>query len=158
MEQSLDVGFSVDQDHPRSERNFGMLWKAPKTLPKPTSSQPLPELNPLQVYTFNQSKSEPSHQPPNHIKTNPLSNHGSLRGSSEPIPPRPLLATDSSARERLDKRRRFMWKLISGTMVGRAVVLTTHSMEECEALCNRASPLEDEKPRQLLRRLAPGVC
>ncbi|CAJ1389550.1 unnamed protein product [Effrenium voratum] len=33
--------------------------------------------------------------------------------------------------------RRFMWKLISGTMVGRAVVLTTHSMEECEALCNR---------------------
>ncbi|CAE7550939.1 ABCA1 [Symbiodinium sp. CCMP2592] len=33
--------------------------------------------------------------------------------------------------------RRFMWKLISSTMVGRAVILTTHSMEECEALCNR---------------------
>ncbi|CAL1171712.1 unnamed protein product, partial [Cladocopium goreaui] len=33
--------------------------------------------------------------------------------------------------------RRFMWKLISSTMLGRAVILTTHSMEECEALCSR---------------------
>ena len=31
--------------------------------------------------------------------------------------------------------RRFMWKLISSSMLGRAVILTTHSMEECEALC-----------------------
>eukprot|EP00919_Chromeraceae_sp_WS-2016_P045866 GHVR01109062.1.p1 GENE.GHVR01109062.1~~GHVR01109062.1.p1 ORF type:complete len:1632 (+),score=425.06 GHVR01109062.1:892-5787(+) len=31
--------------------------------------------------------------------------------------------------------RRFMWSLISTTMKGRAVILTTHSMEECEALC-----------------------
>ena len=30
-----------------------------------------------------------------------------------------------------------MWKFISDTMAGRVVVLTTHSMEECEALCNR---------------------
>lgn len=33
--------------------------------------------------------------------------------------------------------RRFMWKLISTTMQGRSVILTTHSMDECEALCSR---------------------
>merc|ERR1719444_62072 len=33
--------------------------------------------------------------------------------------------------------RRFMWKLISSTMQGRSVILTTHSMDECEALCSR---------------------
>merc|ERR1712154_146423 len=30
-----------------------------------------------------------------------------------------------------------MWEFISTTMAGRCVILTTHSMEECEALCNR---------------------
>ena len=33
--------------------------------------------------------------------------------------------------------RRFMWTLISGTMQGRSVILTTNSMDECEALCAR---------------------
>mmetsp|Transcript_30238 Transcript_30238/g.68157 ORF Transcript_30238/g.68157 Transcript_30238/m.68157 type:complete len:593 (-) Transcript_30238:233-2011(-) len=33
--------------------------------------------------------------------------------------------------------RRFVWQLISNTMRGRAVILTTHSMDECEALCAR---------------------
>lgn len=33
--------------------------------------------------------------------------------------------------------RRFMWELISSTMRGRCVILTTHSMDECEALCSR---------------------
>merc|ERR1712154_539759 len=33
--------------------------------------------------------------------------------------------------------RRFMWEFIAATMSGRCVILTTHSMEECEALCNR---------------------
>ena len=33
--------------------------------------------------------------------------------------------------------RRFMWDFISETMTRRAVILTTHSMEECEALCSR---------------------
>uniref|UniRef100_A0A7S2H6H7 ABC transporter domain-containing protein n=1 Tax=Alexandrium andersonii TaxID=327968 RepID=A0A7S2H6H7_9DINO len=33
--------------------------------------------------------------------------------------------------------RRFMWMLISSTMQGRSVILTTHSMDECEALCGR---------------------
>jgi len=33
--------------------------------------------------------------------------------------------------------RRFMWKLISRTMFGRSCILTTHSMEEAEALCGR---------------------
>ena len=30
-----------------------------------------------------------------------------------------------------------MWDFISQTMSGRSVILTTHSMEECEALCHR---------------------
>lgn len=33
--------------------------------------------------------------------------------------------------------RRFMWDVISSMVVGRTIVLTSHSMEECEALCNR---------------------
>eukprot|EP00463_Aulacantha_scolymantha_P003285 TRINITY_DN411_c0_g3_i1.p1 TRINITY_DN411_c0_g3~~TRINITY_DN411_c0_g3_i1.p1 ORF type:complete len:528 (+),score=67.75 TRINITY_DN411_c0_g3_i1:109-1584(+) len=33
--------------------------------------------------------------------------------------------------------RRFMWDFICETMSSRAVILTTHSMEECEALCQR---------------------
>jgi ABC-type multidrug transport system ATPase subunit len=33
--------------------------------------------------------------------------------------------------------RREIWRLISSTMKGRAVILVSHSMEECEALCQR---------------------
>ena len=33
--------------------------------------------------------------------------------------------------------RRSMWSFIRSTMKGRCVILTTHSMEECEALCDR---------------------
>ena len=33
--------------------------------------------------------------------------------------------------------RRFMWDVISSMTAGRTIVLTSHSMEECEALCNR---------------------
>eukprot|EP00483_Globobulimina_turgida_P011699 UN11721 len=33
--------------------------------------------------------------------------------------------------------RRSMWEFIRATMSGRCVILTTHSMEECEALCHR---------------------
>jgi len=33
--------------------------------------------------------------------------------------------------------RRFMWNVIANTMAGRSVILTTHSMEEAEALSNR---------------------
>merc|ERR550517_1585451 len=35
------------------------------------------------------------------------------------------------------KSRRFMWNLINETMSGRSLILTTHSMAEAEALCNR---------------------
>ena len=36
------------------------------------------------------------------------------------------------------KARRFLWdSIIKITKEGRAVVLTSHSMEECEVLCNR---------------------
>lgn len=33
--------------------------------------------------------------------------------------------------------RRHLWDFVSLTMQSRSVVLTTHSMEECEALCQR---------------------
>jgi len=33
--------------------------------------------------------------------------------------------------------RRFMWSVIESISDGRSVILTTHSMEECEALCSR---------------------
>ena len=36
-----------------------------------------------------------------------------------------------------------MWNFISHTMVSRAVILTTHSMEECEALCSRLTIVVD---------------
>ena len=37
----------------------------------------------------------------------------------------------------MDEARRFMWDVISASTRGRTIVLTSHSMEECEALCNR---------------------
>ncbi|XP_048589175.1 phospholipid-transporting ATPase ABCA1-like isoform X2 [Nematostella vectensis] len=38
------------------------------------------------------------------------------------------------------KARRFLWNIITGIMKeGRTVILTSHSMEECEALCNRVA-------------------
>lgn len=39
----------------------------------------------------------------------------------------------------LDPRaRRFLWSLISGVVkAGRSVVLTSHAMDECQALCTR---------------------
>ena len=33
--------------------------------------------------------------------------------------------------------RRFMWQVIADTMNGRSVILTTHTMEEAEALSHR---------------------
>eukprot|EP01113_Clastostelium_recurvatum_P037818 TRINITY_DN556_c1_g1_i1.p1 TRINITY_DN556_c1_g1~~TRINITY_DN556_c1_g1_i1.p1 ORF type:complete len:1777 (-),score=529.48 TRINITY_DN556_c1_g1_i1:1681-6783(-) len=33
--------------------------------------------------------------------------------------------------------RRLMWNVVTALMAGKAVILTTHSMEECEALCSR---------------------
>eukprot|EP00929_Paragymnodinium_shiwhaense_P046547 TRINITY_DN23705_c0_g1_i1.p1 TRINITY_DN23705_c0_g1~~TRINITY_DN23705_c0_g1_i1.p1 ORF type:complete len:1941 (+),score=414.00 TRINITY_DN23705_c0_g1_i1:131-5953(+) len=45
--------------------------------------------------------------------------------------------------------RRFLWKLISTTMQGRSVILTTHSMDECEALCARIGIMVNGKLRCL---------
>lgn len=58
--------------------------------------------------------------------------------------------------------RRFMWRFISETMAGRVVVLTTHSMEECEALCNRLGIMVDGRlaclgtPQHLKTRFGQG--
>ena len=37
--------------------------------------------------------------------------------------------------------RRFMWDVISASTKGRTIVLTSHAMEECEALCNRSGSM-----------------
>ena len=42
--------------------------------------------------------------------------------------------------------RRFMWDVIS-SMSSTAVLLTTHSMEECEALCNRITVITEGRLR-----------
>ncbi|GAB5368462.1 hypothetical protein AAMO2058_001321300 [Amorphochlora amoebiformis] len=43
--------------------------------------------------------------------------------------------------------RRFMWDLISGTLADASVILTTHSLEECEALCQRIGIMVSGKLR-----------
>jgi len=50
-------------------------------------------------------------------------------------PPIVFLDEPSTGMDPVSKRS--MWDFISQTMNGRSVVLTTHSMEECEALCHR---------------------
>eukprot|EP01083_Nonionella_stella_P193083 713449_1 len=50
-------------------------------------------------------------------------------------PPVVLLDEPSTGMDPLARRQ--MWQFIRCTMNGRCVLLTTHSMEECEALCHR---------------------
>eukprot|EP00656_Telonema_subtile_P042415 TRINITY_DN47_c0_g1_i1.p1 TRINITY_DN47_c0_g1~~TRINITY_DN47_c0_g1_i1.p1 ORF type:complete len:2009 (+),score=485.82 TRINITY_DN47_c0_g1_i1:73-6099(+) len=45
--------------------------------------------------------------------------------------------------------RRFMWRVISSTMAGRSVILTTHSMEEVEALSHKIGIMVDGRLRCL---------
>lgn len=45
--------------------------------------------------------------------------------------------------------RRFMWDVLVGVMPGRCMVLTSHSMEECEALCARLGIMVDGRFRCL---------
>ncbi|GAM22412.1 hypothetical protein SAMD00019534_055870 [Acytostelium subglobosum LB1] len=41
--------------------------------------------------------------------------------------------------------RRFMWNVISELGANKVIIITTHSMEECEALCQRLSIMKDGK-------------
>eukprot|EP00486_Rosalina_sp_Unknown_P009705 CAMPEP_0201592416 /NCGR_PEP_ID=MMETSP0190_2-20130828/190322_1 /ASSEMBLY_ACC=CAM_ASM_000263 /TAXON_ID=37353 /ORGANISM="Rosalina sp." /LENGTH=1340 /DNA_ID=CAMNT_0048051183 /DNA_START=89 /DNA_END=4111 /DNA_ORIENTATION=- len=50
-------------------------------------------------------------------------------------PPIVLLDEPTSGMDPVSKRS--LWDFISSTMSGRSVILTTHSMEECEALCDK---------------------
>lgn len=43
--------------------------------------------------------------------------------------------------------RRFMWEIIRSAKQDRSIVLTTHSMEECEALCDRVGIMVSGKLR-----------
>ena len=49
----------------------------------------------------------------------------------------PIVFLDEPSTGMDPRARRSMWDLISSTMAHRSVMLTTHSMEECEALCGR---------------------
>jgi ABC-type multidrug transport system ATPase subunit len=63
----------------------------------------------------------------------------------------PSTGLDPSARQNL-------WRVIKAARAGRAIVLTTHSMEEAEELCNRLGIFVDGEmkvlgePRELIRR------
>lgn len=50
-------------------------------------------------------------------------------------PPVVILDEPSTGMDPVSKR--FMWDFIAETMQGRTVIITTHSMEECEALCHK---------------------
>ena len=58
--------------------------------------------------------------------------------------------------------QRNLWNLIRGTMSGRAVVLTTHSMVEADVLCDRIGIMAQGQleclgtPRELKERYASG--
>ena len=49
----------------------------------------------------------------------------------------PIIFLDEPSTGMDPMARRSMWEFIRATMSGRCVILTTHSMEECEALCHR---------------------
>jgi ATP-binding cassette subfamily A (ABC1) protein 3 len=49
----------------------------------------------------------------------------------------PIVFLDEPSTGMDPQARRSMWNLIASTMKGRSVILTTHSMDECEALCQR---------------------
>jgi len=51
----------------------------------------------------------------------------------------PIVILDEPSTGVDPQARRSMWRLISSTMAHRSVILTTHSMEEAEALCDRVS-------------------
>ena len=52
--------------------------------------------------------------------------------------------------------RRLMWEFVRATMSGRCVVLTTHSMEECEALCHRLCIMTAGTPQHLKSKFGRG--
>ncbi|KAK3284750.1 hypothetical protein CYMTET_7616 [Cymbomonas tetramitiformis] len=51
----------------------------------------------------------------------------------------PIVLLDEPSTGMDPQARRFMWNVIASTMTDRAVILTSHSMEECEALCTRVA-------------------
>lgn len=55
----------------------------------------------------------------------------------------PVLLLDEPSTGMDPVSRRQLWRLISDASQGRSVVLTTHLMEECEALCNRVAIMVD---------------
>ena len=57
----------------------------------------------------------------------------------------PILFLDEPTTGMDPVSRRFMWNLISEISKDRAVVLTSHFMEECDALCTRIGILSRGK-------------
>eukprot|EP00958_Prasinococcus_capsulatus_P014562 scaffold1535_cov382-Prasinococcus_capsulatus_cf.AAC.24 len=51
----------------------------------------------------------------------------------------PIVLLDEPSTGMDPEAKRFMWGVLSRSMAGRCLVLTSHSMEECEALCNRVA-------------------
>merc|ERR1712223_1462395 len=61
----------------------------------------------------------------------------------------PILFLDEPSTGMDPMARRSMWDFIRQTMKGRCVILTTHSMGECEALCHKLCIMTDGQLRCL---------
>lgn len=77
--------------------------------------------------------------------------------TTAPTPPRTLLL------QGLDPAsRRNLWDVVKSNKAGRGIVLTTHSMEEAETLCDRLGIFVDGQlvcignPKEITSRRAPG--
>ena len=84
--------------------------------------------------------------PPSHTHTHTHTHNTLLR---TPPPPQPVIFLDEPSAGMDPVAKRFMWNLIaslSGNTSGESactVILTTHSMEECTALCSRIGIMVD---------------
>ncbi|KAK3251895.1 hypothetical protein CYMTET_38785 [Cymbomonas tetramitiformis] len=74
----------------------------------------------------------------------------------------PAAQVQSEVTATLKRARRAMWDTIQATTEGLAIILTTHSMEECEALCTRVGIMANGRlscigsPQHLRQRFGTG--
>ena len=74
----------------------------------------------------------------------------------------PIVMLDEPSTGMDPHAKRFMWSVIADTMADRCLVLTSHSMEECEALCNTIGIMADGQlkcigsPQHLKSRFGEG--
>ena len=81
-------------------------------------------------------------------------------GSSQPHPARPVAPQDEPSTGLDPASRRSLWDVVRAHKAGRGIILTTHSMEEAEILCDRLGIFVDGQlvcignPREITSRYA----